>query len=320
MPNPNNILPPGDQDLLLAQKIGEALPDLDRLESEQDLLLNQLFSYRRNMQERFEPVDMETLWDSIQTAINTDNYAKISHLSPAIKRFAAAAAILIAAFVGSFLYQNFNGSQLIAESFGTIKKVELADGTQVDLRPYSRLFQESKSITALEYRLEGEAFFDVSYNPERVFSVSTERAKVEVLGTKFILSDWGNSSSVYLQEGRIQYEAISNRETIILEPGQSSTISDELPSPVLSDVDEMVFIDWLKGQLVFQNQPVNQVFNELEQHYNIKINRPADLDGETLSGSIQLDELSVVLRDLEFVLGGTFTQTGDNEYRFNPEG
>lgn len=319
MPDQNNILPPEDQDLKLAQKIGDALPHVDSLRDENDPLLNQLFSYRKNRQDRFEPVDKNSLWESIQAEISTDSHAKIFHLSPAVKRLAAAAAILIAAFAGGLLYQNFSEPQLIAESFGSIESVELADGSQVDLRPYSKLFQESKTNTVIEYRLEGEAFFDVSYNPERVFTVSTERAKVEVLGTKFILSDWGNSSDVFLQEGRIQFEAISNQETIILEPGQSSTINDEISSPVLSDADEMVFIDWLRGELVFQNQSVKQVFRELEQHYNIQITQPAELNEETLSGSVQLDQLSALLSDLELVLGGSFTQTGENEYRFNPD-
>lgn len=319
MPDQNNILPPEDQDLKLAQKIGDALPHVDSLRDENDPLLNQLFSYRKNRQDRFEPVDKNSLWESIQAEISTDSHSKIFHLSPAVKRLAAAAAILIAAFAGGLLYQNFSEPQLIAESFGSIESVELADGSQVDLRPYSKLFQESKTNTVIEYRLEGEAFFDVSYNPERVFTVSTERAKVEVLGTKFILSDWDNSSDVFLQEGRIQFEAISNQETIILEPGQSSTINDEISSPVLSDADEMVFIDWLRGELVFQNQSVKQVFRELEQHYNIQITQPAELNEETLSGSVQLDQLSALLSDLELVLGGSFTQTGENEYRFNPD-
>lgn len=316
MPNQNNILPPDDQDLQLARKIGKALPDLDRLESEQDPLLNELFSYRKNIQERFDPLDTNTLWDSIQSEINADNRAKIFPLSPAIKRFAVAATLLIAAFMGSLLYQNITGPQLIAESFGNIERITLSDGSRIDLRPYSRLFQESTSNTAVEYHLEGEAFFDVTSNPDRVFTVSTNLAKVKVLGTKFILSNWGNSSDVFLQEGRIQFEAISNREAIILEPGQSSSVSDEMPSPALSGADAAVFTDWLAGQLEFQNQQVEQVFSELEQHYNIQITRPAELNSENLSGSIQLDELSVVLQDLELVLGGTFTQTDENEYRF----
>lgn len=318
MVNNNDILPANDPDLLLAQKMGKALPDLDRLKDTDDPLLNLLFSYRKSLQDRFDPVDTSTVWDSIKAEINSETQAKIFHLSPAIKRYAIAAAVLIAVFIGSFVYQNLSGPELIAESFGSIQQVELADGSLVKLRPYSKLYEQSLSSKRAEYRLQGEAYFEVTYNPDRMFSVTTSRAKVEVLGTKFILSDWGNASNVFLREGRIQFEALSTMNSIILEPGQSSTVDEQAESPVLSDQDETVYTDWLAEQLVFQNQPVHDVFRELEQHFNIQITWPSSINEETLTGTVQLDDLDSVLRDLELVLGGAFTQTGAGEYRFNP--
>lgn len=318
MANNNDILPANDPDLLLAQKIGEALPHLDQLKDTDDPLLHALFGYRKNLQDRFDPVDTETIWGSIKSEMNSDTRFKIFHLSPAIKRYAVAAAVLIVAFIGSYVYQNISGPELVAESFGNIQEVELADGSIVKLRPYSKLYEESVSSNRAEYSIQGEAYFEITHNPNRTFSVITTRARVEVLGTKFILSDWGNTSNVFLQEGRIQFEALSSKNFIVLEPGQSSAITGQSDTPVLSDQDEDVYTDWLTEQLVFQNQSLSEVFSELEQHYNIQINRPASSNLETLSGTIQLDDLSYVLSDLEMVLGGTFIRTGTGEYRYNP--
>lgn len=318
MENNNDILPPNDPDLLLAQKIGEALPDLDQLKDTDEPLLNSLFSYRKNLQDRFDPVDTATIWESINAGINSETSSKIFHLSPAIKRYAVAAAVLIAAFIGSYVYQNLSGPELVAESFATIQQVELADGSIVKLRPYSKLYEESVSSNRAEYSIHGEAYFEITHNPDRTFSVATTRAKVEVLGTKFILSDWGSTSNVFLQEGRIQFEALDSRNSIILEPGQSSTVDEQDGVPVLSGQDETVYTDWLTEQLVFRNQSVSEVFSELEQHFNIQIDRPAAVNQETLTGTVQLDDLESVLRDLELVLGGTFVQTNTGEYRFKP--
>lgn len=318
MANNNDILPANDPDLLLAQKIGEALPELDRLKNTDDPLLNALFSYRKNMQDRFALVDTAPVWDSISADISSDTEARIFHLSPAIRRYAAAAAILIAAFIGSFLYQYLSEPVLVAESFGSIQQVELDDGSIVKLRPYSKLYEESVGSERVEYSLQGEAYFEVTHDPNRTFSVTTGLAKVEVLGTKFILSAWGNTSNVFLQEGRIQFETLSSTNSIILEPGQSSTIDELTEYPILSEQDESVYTDWLAEQLVFRNQSVNEIFSELEQHFNIQINRAADVNRETLTGTVQLGELDSVLSDLELVLGGTFTRTGTNEYSFKP--
>jgi ferric-dicitrate binding protein FerR (iron transport regulator) len=97
-----------------------------------------------------------------------------------------------------------------------------------------------------------------------------------------------------------------------------SEINELTITPEVIETESSVYTDWLDDQLVFQDQQVEDIFNELEHHFNIQIQRPEVLDEENLTGTIQLDDLSSVLQDLELVLGGNFTQTGENEYRFNP--
>ena len=194
--------------------------------------------------------------------------------------------------------------------------ISLPDGSSVTLRPYSKLYEIDRSEQTAEYELAGEAYFEITKNPGRIFSVKTDQSEVRVLGTKFILSDWGNASTVYLQEGRIQYTSLESRNSVELEPGQSATVTETTTSPQVSAASETSFTDWLNNELVFQNKPARTVFNELEQHFNISIQAPAGILQENLSGSIQLNELTSVLRDLELVLGGTFTQTGHNSYVF----
>ncbi|MEX0722467.1 MAG: FecR domain-containing protein [Gracilimonas sp.] len=319
MENSNDILSPNDPDLLLAQKIGDALPAIESLKGGSDPLLQQLFSYRETRAEQLSDVDSSSIWDAIESEMQTRKPATIFQLTPAIRRYATAAAVLIAALVGSFLYQNLSGPKLIGESFSTVTKVELSDGSIVSLRPNSKLYEHSISKSEATYSIEGEAYFEVMHDPTRTFAVSTSQAKVEVLGTKFVLSDWGNTSRVFLEEGRIQYESLSNQNVVILEPGQSSEINEFTVTPDVIETESSVYTDWLADQLVFQDQRVEDVFNELEHHFNIQIQRPEVLDEENLTGTIQLDDLPSVLQDLELVLGGSFTQTGENEYRFNPE-
>jgi len=318
MADNNNILPNNDSDLLLAQKIGEALPDIERLQDDSDPLLQQLFSYREAQAEQIQGIDSSLVWDAIESEMHAREPATIFRLTPAIRRYATAAAILIAALVGSFLYQNLSGPELIGESFSTVTKVELSDGSIVSLRPNSKLYEHSISASKATSSIQGEAYFDITHDPNRNFSVSTSQAKVEVLGTKFVLSNWGNTSRVFLEEGRIQYESLISRNSVVLEPGQSSEINELTITPEVIETESSVYTDWLDDQLVFQDQQVEDIFNELEHHFNIQIQRPEVLDEENLTGTIQLDDLSSVLQDLELVLGGNFTQTGENEYRFNP--
>ncbi|MDR9416030.1 MAG: FecR domain-containing protein, partial [Gracilimonas sp.] len=238
-------------------------------------------------------------------------------LFPSVHRYAVAAVLLIAAFAGIFFYQDFTSPNLIGESSASTEIVRLPDGSEVTLRSYSKLFEVSSSETKASYILDGEAYFKVTTNPNRTFSVSTDQAEVQVLGTRFVLSDWGGTSTIYLEEGRIEYTSLDNQQSVELVTGQTSSIKKSTGVPEVTTVSENIYTDWLVNQLVFQNDSVAIIFAELEHHFNINIQAQPNILQENLSGSVQLDSLNSVLGNLELVLGGSFEQTGPNSYVFS---
>ena len=315
----NQNISPDNKDIELAQLIGESLPDLSKIDQSQDPLLPYLFSYKESVTSQTISLNSDALWDSISAEMNKPaGKAKILPLSPSVRRYLIAAAVLLIALVGSFMYQQFMSPTLIGESFAAAEVIELNDGSTITLRPYSKLYELDKTESSSQYKLQGEGFFEVTSNPNRIFSVQTELAEVQVLGTKFILSDWGNTSAVYLQEGRIRYTALSSEENVELVPGESSSVTENTQNLSVQSSDEDTFTDWLNDELVFRNESVQHVFSELEQHYNIRIQTTPEVAGEVLSGTIALDNLSSVLGDLELVLNGTFVQNGPSSYEFNP--
>ncbi|MEX2603161.1 MAG: FecR domain-containing protein [Gracilimonas sp.] len=313
----NQNISPNDQDLLLARKIGASLPDINSLYAENDPLLNALLQYKKSQVQKQLKVDSDKLWNAINSDMSASQKpAKIFILYPSFKKYAVAAAIIIAAFIGIVMYQSYPRTVLMGESFASIEIIDLPDGSTVTLRPYSKLYQENYSEKNQYYHLEGEAYFEVTSNIDRLFTVSTNHSKVEVLGTKFILSEWGNKSSVYLEEGQIKYSSIASKQSVVLEPGQASK-ADELGTiPQITDTDGAIYKDWLQNELVFKNESAEMVFSELEQHFNINIESDTVAKNADLSGSIQLDQLQSVLDNLELVLNGTFTQTGERSYTF----
>jgi len=311
---------PNDKDLILARKIGQALPHLSKIQASSDPLLSTLFSYRNLSQTPVGEINSDSIWDSIHQQINRNSKTKksqIHFLSLKMRHYAVAATILLAAFLGIFLYQNLSQPQLIAESQNTQAVVSLADGSEVTLRPYSKLYEIARSEKKASYELHGEAYFKVTKNANRTFSVITNRSKVEVLGTQFVLSDWGDAATVYLQEGQIEYTAITTNKSVLLRPGQSSTIDQAQTLRVAENANKQVYTDWMNDELIFENESFRNIFNELEQHFNVSINTKQEVSTERLSGSIPLDDLNSVLKDLELVLNGRFMQTGQKSYVFN---
>ncbi|MFA5669328.1 MAG: FecR family protein [Balneolaceae bacterium] len=314
---------PNDPDRQLARLIGDALPDLHSIQKSSDPLLKQLLVFKQNLieEEAHTPIHSDKLWNAIDYSINTtsSHSARILSFTPRIRKYAIAAAILLFAFIGTYFFQNKPSQTLIAESFASIETLSLPDGSQVTLRPHSKLFEIKQKQDQSIYQLSGEGYFEVFKNPNRIFTVKTDQSEVQVLGTKFILSDWGNISKVYLQEGSVQYTNLKNNESVKLTPGQSSYVDEQTIAPTVAESSETEYTDWLNNELVFTNKRVGSIFDELQQHFNIQINATENERSKTLSGAIELSELNSILKYLELVLEGSFTQTAPNTYSFNSE-
>ncbi|MEX0894615.1 MAG: FecR domain-containing protein, partial [Balneolaceae bacterium] len=230
--------------------------------------------------------------------------------------WAVAASILIALLSSLFLFRQSDELEIIAQSHSEIETILLEDKSEVTLRPHSTLYQQSNNSGSRLYKLEGEGYFVVSDNPDRIFSVQAGEGVVEVLGTRFNLREWGSQTEVFLEEGSIRLSLSDRSEEVVLSPGQKSAIlpNRQIAIPTEADTDEIT--GWRNQKLVFQNRKAEELFNELEYHFNIQITAPREVMEERLGGAISLEELDHCLNDLETVLNGEFIASGSNQYRF----
>lgn len=99
----------------------------------------------------------------------------------------------------------------------------LEDGSIVFLGEHSLLsypnyFEKNKR----EVSLKGQAFFDISRNEEKPFSIDTELAKVEVLGTSFNIECNDNSSFILsVKTGEVKTTLKKNNQTVHVKAGES---------------------------------------------------------------------------------------------------
>jgi len=315
--NTQDFLPDNDVDLRLAKNLEEYRLEGKKLSGIQDPIINPLLNYKKSYQQAGEQVNLDSkrIWNTIESD-TLDKSAKITpiHKHYEFFRWAVAAAIVIAAFTGIFWFNNLNKPVLLAETQNSAEQISLKDGSFATLRPYSKLYEISYNDTRQVYSLEGEVYFEVNSDANREFIAENEAGRVIVLGTKFLFRDWGNQSAVYLEEGRVRFETKDQQSSVILSPGEFSSISGNSITP---PVEQPVGLhkDWLTQTLVLDNQQIRYVIAEIEQHYNIEINGLENAT-DTLGGSIQLDDLAKTLEDLGIVIGGTFRKTGNSEYTF----
>jgi len=320
----DQTLPHNDPDLRLAHHIGEYLEGSIDLQAVEDPLTSPLVAYKKQRIEKSDSIpnyDSHTLWDTISRETEPkQESAKIYSLGkswPGSKAiWATAASLLIAAFIGLYYY-TVQQPQVIASSAQSIETVVLEDGSKVTLRPHSTIFALPRSSDEHHYKLDGEAYFEVTSLPERTFSVQAGSGKVRVLGTKFNLSNWGNQVQVYLEEGSISFENLNTSDSVILSPGEAAEIEpDETISSGSAELSE--FTDWMNRELIFRNKTARYVFNEMEQEFNIAITAPDSILNTQLSGRLSLEDVGQSLEDLSLVLNGQFTNEGNNRFNFVP--
>lgn len=303
-----------DQDQKLSESIEKANTKGVSISEDIDPIAADLITYKTSKKRLFlnQTSNKEAVWNKIEEATNQKSSSNIlSFISSSTRKWAAAAVIIIGAALSILYVQNFQGPTLVAQSTNSIQVVSLDDGSSVTLRPNSTLYSLASSSTSTTYELEGEAFFDVTADPTRTFSVKTTNGMISVLGTRFNLSSWGKRLQIYLEEGSVKVESNTNDSSLVLQPGESALIGDNnLPVRQTLNADETK--DWLNGQLVFDDKEVGLITAELEQQFNVLIDISESVESQKLSGQLSLDNIEAALTDLGLVLDGYFEKRADS--------
>ena len=189
--------------------------------------------------------------------------------------------------------------------------VQLPDGSTVKLNSGSSIvFPDKLTGEKREVKLEGEAFFSVTKNG-KPFIITTENARVTVLGTEFNVWTRDEKTKVIVIEGRVNLEQIkAKNENVILSKNQESIITKNSSPSQPQNVNADYLLGWLDNKLVFNRTPLNEIAGELERFYNVKIKlADNDLKNLTLTGSFWNQKADSVLSMICLALNLEFTKT-----------
>ena len=209
---------------------------------------------------------------------------------------------------------------LVSTSNNEYKNIKLPDGSIVFLNSGSSIKflvkseGENRAFNNGERKitLSGEAFFSVTKN-KNPFIITTENAKITVLGTKFDVLSRGENTRVVVKEGKVSFSPKNIKDKgIYLTKDQLSTISKNSEPTVPNEVDAGYFLGWMKGNLVFYRTPVKEIVRDLEKRYNINISFKADsLSNNTLTGSFKNNNADSAVSMVCVALGLDFEKQND---------
>ncbi|RRB07583.1 FecR family protein [Larkinella rosea] len=170
------------------------------------------------------------------------------------------------------------------------KTIRLSDGSEVILEPASRLLIKTGfGNVKREVQLTGEAFFQVTKNPEKPFLVYTGNVVTKVLGTSFRIKayDADANVSVAVRTGKVtvfkQTAGQATRPTlsdeIILTPNQQAVFvkADDRLVKTLVEKPVMLSKPADNQPLEFSETPIPTVFSSLEKSYGVKMIFDPDL-------------------------------------------
>ncbi len=222
------------------------------------------------------------------------------------RRWLVAACILLVLGSGVFFTRDLVLYTTYTAAYGQIRSVRLDDGSAVELNANSRLRVRNTWGLApqREVWLEGEGFFSIARQADgRKFTVHTDQLTVEVLGTKFNVLQRRNRTTVVLSEGKVKLTANAGRnQTILMQPGDHMQLSARDTTFNRKTVATEKYTAWKEKELFFENAPLPEVLQKVEDYYGIQIIlQDSTAAGKRFTSSLPNDNLDVVLKSIASV-------------------
>ena len=195
--------------------------------------------------------------------------------------------------------------------------LSLADGSRVWLNSDSRLtYPVAFSKDSREVKLEGEAYFEVTQNRHKPFTVQSDAIRVRVLGTTFNLKSDKRCriAEATLIEGEIEVKGNKEEGQIILTPGQRAELNKNNGRLTVKQVDAKLDAVWHDNLIPFQKADIFTITKALERFYDVKIILSPDIQtGKTYSGVLKRkSNIESVLKSLQNSIPIDYKIVGNN--------
>lgn len=193
---------------------------------------------------------------------------------------------------------------------GTIRTVELGDGTKVWLNAGSKLIYPKKFDTvSRQVELFGEAFFEVSTDTKRPFKVVSGDLETLVLGTSFNVRAYKEEEhmDVKVSSGKVRvFRNLIGKQTRLadLTVGERLFVDLVKSQAYVSKIEAETISAWRDGTLIFDQTLLKDVLNQIAYRYDVQIiENINDKTSCRFSANFKNEPLPSVLASIAMVTG-----------------
>lgn len=273
-----------------------------------------------NMDQAFDKFRMSMEVQSTAAPIASPPRTPVRRLWPTIASIAAVGLLLIGVF-GIWKTTQSNDAALV-ETTATSPRtmITLPDQSVITLNEGTKISYRA-DFNPRQIQLDGEAFFEVTKNPEKPFTILTKNTATKVLGTSFNIKNEATKTTVTVFTGKVSFvdRAGKNRSLTLTSTDQGVYQTNQQTLQKQTAVN-LNGIQWQKEILSFQDQTLSEILPTLENFYDISIDlaKPSLIDCR-YTGDFSRKSLQDGFEALSTVLEITFDQN-ENRILLKGEG
>ncbi|MDZ3994286.1 FecR family protein [Pseudomonas sp. Teo4] len=188
-----------------------------------------------------------------------------------------------------------------ATATGESRSIRLDDGSLLQLNTDSAVQVALEPGERRVRLLRGEAWFEVTRDPERPFVVRAGEGWVRVVGTRFSVTHDDDQTRVQVAQGKVEVRA-GEGPSVYLEPGLAVEYGAGALG-VVHSFDLNSGFAWRQRQLVFSQRPLGEVVAQLNRYWSGQtLVFGEQLRQRKVSGVFEIDKPDAVLKALTHTL------------------
>ena len=166
-----------------------------------------------------------------------------------------------------FLYRSTQVATQIAE----VRELTLADGSSIVLGAGSQLDFDVTRQTRRASVADGDAFFSVTHDPARPFTVAIGTLRIRVIGTQFEIRRRGDAVTVAVAEGIVEVSrSDASGAPVRLRRGEALTARRGEDAQV-REIEAADIGAWRSGRLVYDNAALRDVVADANRYSRTRI-------------------------------------------------
>ncbi|MBL7700172.1 MAG: FecR domain-containing protein [Chitinophagaceae bacterium] len=219
-----------------------------------------------------------------------------------------AAVLLVAVGIAVFGYfivdKDSSEFNTVTNSYGKVHLVQLPDSSKVWLNASTTLRYNKSFTKHRELQLDGEAFFEVTKDPEHEFVIKTGEVTTTVVGTSFNVTAYKDDEwkTVAVVTGKVKVED-GYKQLALLTPARKLRYDGRTKKSEVLDADTSNVLSWTRGKLRFDGEPLSGITRLLSRWYGYSFTfTNTELKNcryyLNLDNTLDIDEVMNVLREV----------------------